>query len=190
MSGEEGTSELVDTHMGAEERASLLMEVDGSGVEGAEMKESRVVADSDKGNGESRVVDGESGDPSIVTSGGSDVDKKSGEASVGAAAATAVEEPGWVRHLRAIFVILGGETTIALHQEFLIRNNNSDLQILKNTKVFIFVVVSCWPTVFLSSCLFFLYLSLNHSYLSVCLFSCSSICLFFCATSWCCYNYS
>ena len=44
------------------------------------------------------------------------------------------EEP-WVKHVRAIDVILGGEKTIALHQEFLIRNNNSDVQILKNTKV-------------------------------------------------------
>ena len=31
--------------------------------------------------------------------------------------------------------ILGGETTIALHLEFLIRNNHADLLILKNTKV-------------------------------------------------------
>ena len=44
-------------------------------------------------------------------------------------------EPDWVRHLRSIDVILGGNKTIALHQEFLIRNNNSDLQVLKNTKV-------------------------------------------------------
>lgn len=44
-------------------------------------------------------------------------------------------EPEWVGHLRCIDVILGGSKTIALHQEFLIRNNNSDLQILKNTKV-------------------------------------------------------
>lgn len=31
--------------------------------------------------------------------------------------------------------ILGGETSIALHLEFLIRNNHADLLILKNTKV-------------------------------------------------------
>ncbi len=45
------------------------------------------------------------------------------------------EEPVWVRHLRSMDLILGGEKTIQLHQEFLIRNNNSDLQVLKNTKV-------------------------------------------------------
>ena len=44
-------------------------------------------------------------------------------------------EAEWVGHLRSIDGILGGNMTIALHQEFLIRNNNSDLQILKNTKV-------------------------------------------------------
>lgn len=44
-------------------------------------------------------------------------------------------EPEWVVHLRAIDIILSGSRTIALHQEFLIRNNNCDLQILKNTKV-------------------------------------------------------
>lgn len=46
-----------------------------------------------------------------------------------------VAEPEWVGHLRSIDTILGGNKTIALHQEFLIRNNNTDLQILKNTKV-------------------------------------------------------
>ena len=34
-----------------------------------------------------------------------------------------------------LVAILGGETTIALHLEFLIRNNHADLLILKNTKV-------------------------------------------------------
>lgn len=34
-----------------------------------------------------------------------------------------------------LMAILGGETTIALHLEFLIRNNHADLLILKNTKV-------------------------------------------------------
>ena len=53
----------------------------------------------------------------------------------GGAAEACVEEEPWVKHVRAVDVILGGEKTIALHQEFLIRNNNSDLQILKNTKV-------------------------------------------------------
>ena len=44
-------------------------------------------------------------------------------------------EPEWVGHLRAVDNILSGEKTVALHQEFLIRNNHTDLQILKNTKV-------------------------------------------------------
>lgn len=48
---------------------------------------------------------------------------------------TTEAEPEWVGHLRSIDVILGGSRTIALHQEFLIRNNSSDLQVLKNTKV-------------------------------------------------------
>lgn len=47
-----------------------------------------------------------------------------------------ITEPAWVGHLKSIDIILGGEKTIALHQEFLIRNNHSDLQILKNTKVY------------------------------------------------------
>ena len=34
-----------------------------------------------------------------------------------------------------LVAILGGETTIAVHLEFLIRNNHADLLILKNTKV-------------------------------------------------------
>ena len=34
-----------------------------------------------------------------------------------------------------LVAILGGETSIALHLEFLIRNNHADLLILKNTKV-------------------------------------------------------
>ena len=44
-------------------------------------------------------------------------------------------EAEWVEHLRAVDNILSGEKTVALHQEFLIRNNHTDLQILKNTKV-------------------------------------------------------
>ena len=44
-------------------------------------------------------------------------------------------EPEWVGRLRSVDTILGGAKTIALHQEFLIRNNHTDLQILKNTKV-------------------------------------------------------
>lgn len=58
-----------------------------------------------------------------------------------AAASTTTEshdpelEAEWVEHLRAVDNILSGEKTVALHQEFLIRNNHTDLQILKNTKV-------------------------------------------------------
>lgn len=44
-------------------------------------------------------------------------------------------EPEWVGQLRAVDTILSGEKTVVLHQEFLIRNNHTDLQILKNTKV-------------------------------------------------------
>ena len=44
-------------------------------------------------------------------------------------------EPEWMTRLRSVDTILGGEKTVALHQEFLIRNNHTDLQILKKTKV-------------------------------------------------------
>ncbi|XP_062521379.1 26S proteasome non-ATPase regulatory subunit 1-like [Corticium candelabrum] len=36
--------------------------------------------------------------------------------------------------VESLLTILGGETTISLHQDFLIRKNNADLAILKNTK--------------------------------------------------------
>ena len=41
----------------------------------------------------------------------------------------------WAQRLVVIDKILGGGDTVAFHQEFLIRNNRTDLQILKNTKV-------------------------------------------------------
>ena len=44
-------------------------------------------------------------------------------------------EKEWERRLRFVQNILSGKLTVALHQEFLIRNNHTDLQILKNTKV-------------------------------------------------------
>ena len=44
-------------------------------------------------------------------------------------------EKEWERRLRFAQNILSGKLTISLHQEFLIRNNHTDLQILKNTKV-------------------------------------------------------
>ena len=37
--------------------------------------------------------------------------------------------------LRSVMFVLSGQRTVSLHQEFLIRNNHTDLQILKNTKV-------------------------------------------------------
>lgn len=52
------------------------------------------------------------------------------------ASAPAVDdEPQWVCCMRQVITILGGEVTIAIYQEFIIRNNHTDLQILKNTKV-------------------------------------------------------
>ena len=45
-------------------------------------------------------------------------------------------DPEWVEHLRSVDRILVGEVTVGLHQEFLIRNNHTDLQILKNIKVY------------------------------------------------------
>ena len=44
-------------------------------------------------------------------------------------------EPEWVSKLRSINAILTGELTIAMNQDFLIRNNHTDLQLLKNLKV-------------------------------------------------------
>ena len=44
-------------------------------------------------------------------------------------------EKEWERRLRFVQTILAGKVTVGLHQEFLIRNNHTDLQILKNTKV-------------------------------------------------------
>jgi len=52
-----------------------------------------------------------------------------------AAAVIEEEEPVWVCSLRRVLIILGGEKTIAFHQEFIIRNNHTDLQILRNSKV-------------------------------------------------------
>ncbi|XP_064393012.1 26S proteasome non-ATPase regulatory subunit 1-like isoform X2 [Halichondria panicea] len=43
-------------------------------------------------------------------------------------------DPEWVGHLKSVDRILGGEMTVRFHQEFLIRNNHTDLQILKNIK--------------------------------------------------------
>lgn len=48
---------------------------------------------------------------------------------------TVDDEPQWICCMRQVITILGGEVTIAIYQEFIIRNNHTDLQILKNTKV-------------------------------------------------------
>lgn len=53
-----------------------------------------------------------------------------------------------------LMAILGGETTIALHLEFLIRNNHADLLILKNTKVALRIVLHAC-TCACQSCIFF-----------------------------------
>ena len=150
LSGEEGKSELVNSSMGEEEQESLLMDVGGLGVEAAALS---------KGVESRAVAEGASDGPSVVASGNDDdVEQKRSEACVGVVTAV-LEDPGWVQHLRAICVILGGEKTIALHQEFLIRNNNSDLQILKNTKVRLYYVYFLLLADYLSCCLFFLFLS-------------------------------
>ena len=48
---------------------------------------------------------------------------------------TVDDEPQWISCLRQVIIILGGKVTIAIYQEFIIRNNHTDLQVLKNTKV-------------------------------------------------------
>ena len=50
-------------------------------------------------------------------------------------------EKEWERRLRFVQTILSGKVTVSMHQEFLIRNNHTDLQILKNTKVHVRVCV-------------------------------------------------
>ena len=57
------------------------------------------------------------------------------EKSSAAAVIVEEDEPVWVCSVRRVLVILGGEKTIASHQEFIIRNNHTDLQILRNSKV-------------------------------------------------------
>lgn len=41
----------------------------------------------------------------------------------------------WVRRLKTVNLILGGGRSVSLHQEFLIRSNHTDLQLLKIIKV-------------------------------------------------------
>lgn len=106
FAGDAGMSELVDAPIGAEERVSMM----GS-------------AEPEEGVG-------------ATANGDMQVDAKEGNSEVVAEVKVPEEaEPEWVGHLRSIDGILGGSKSIALHQEFLIRNNNSDLQVLKNTKV-------------------------------------------------------
>ena len=52
-----------------------------------------------------------------------------------ASASAGDDEPEWICCMRQVITVLGGEVTIAIYQEFIIRNNHTDLQILKNTKV-------------------------------------------------------
>ena len=105
--GDSGRSELVDTSIGAEEQRAMMNMAYAE--EGA------------TANGDMEVDQPKEGKPV--------------EVEVKVPEEEAEPEPEWVVHLRAIDVILSGSKTIALHQEFLIRNNNCDLQILKNTKV-------------------------------------------------------
>jgi len=59
----------------------------------------------------------------------------SGSKEDSSAAGVEEDEPAWVCSLRQVLTILGGEKTIVFHQEFTIRNNHTDLQILRNSKV-------------------------------------------------------
>lgn len=106
--GDTGRSELVDTPIRSEERVAMMEEGEGGVVPNGEVDD---VGKSKVGEGSAMVVPEEAG--------------------------PVEPEAEWMGHLRSIDGILGGNKTIALHQEFLIRNNNSDLQILKNTKVIV-----------------------------------------------------
>ena len=44
-------------------------------------------------------------------------------------------EPEWIQKLRRVMTVLSGECTVALRQDFLIRNNHTDLLLLKAMKV-------------------------------------------------------
>lgn len=54
-------------------------------------------------------------------------------------------EPEWVQKLRRVISVLGGECTVALRQDFLIRNNHTDLLVLKIMKVWCMAMVT-WPS--------------------------------------------
>ncbi len=115
-SGEAERSELVDAPIGVEEQVAMM---------------------------ESSEPPPEEGSGGVVNGGGGramEVDQSKegeGEANTAAEEVKVPEEPEpeWMGHLRSIDIILSGNKPIAMHQEFLIRNNNSDLQVLKNTKV-------------------------------------------------------
>lgn len=112
--GDEGRTELVDAPIRPEDRVAMMeadTEVEGDAISSGEGEE---VAKSPVGEVSAMEAD-----------------------QVPEEAAPVEPEAEWVRHLRSIDGILGGNKTIALHQEFLIRNNNSDLQVLKNTKVMV-----------------------------------------------------
>ena len=64
-----------------------------------------------------------------------DTDKQDSSSVPAVETAVEIDEPQWICCMRQVIKILGGEVTIAIYQEFIIRNNHTDLQILKNTKV-------------------------------------------------------
>ena len=117
--GREESSELVDAPIGANERVAIMEAV--AHTEGS--------LGTSGGDDKMEVVPSNEG---VSSDKGAEVANKTPEKEV-------EPEPEWMKHLRSIDIILGGEKTIMLHQEFLIRNNNTDLQILKNTKVGVFI---------------------------------------------------
>ena len=48
-------------------------------------------------------------------------------------------EEDWVMRLKTVNLILGGARSVSLHQEFLIRSNHANLQLLKIIKVSTFL---------------------------------------------------
>ena len=111
--GDVGRTELVDAPVSAEEGVAMMDTVPSSEQAGTVLH-----------------LDNPDSAQSQTTKSGAEDSVASPVATV-----TTEVEPEWVGHLRSIDIILGGSRTIALHQEFLIRNNSSDLQVLKNTKV-------------------------------------------------------
>jgi len=65
-----------------------------------------------------------------------------------------VKNPEPKDQISKMIKILSGEMAIELHLQFLIRNNNTDLMILKNTKVRGFVRYGCLGFICFILCLF------------------------------------